>query len=206
MSRESGILNDLKTKILSSTGAIRRLFKEDGHRRIIVNCGGHRAEYVRKLRSELDPYDDYFVHTFEPNPVYAKGYEKLGRHKLHTKAVWTYDGKIRFYFQENEMSHGHSVCREKGNIDPDKYIEAECIDFGAWIKNNFSKDDHIIVRMDIEGAEYEVLRHIVQDGSIEYIDRLLVEFHHRKYPELATEEEYAKLLDSIPIPVEEIPC
>ena len=58
--------------------------------------------------------------------------------------------------------------------------------------------------MDIEGAEYKVLDSIISDGSIEYIDKLSVEFHHKKYPEIASEQEYQDLLSRITIDLEEI--
>lgn len=46
--------------------------------------------------------------------------------------------------------------------------------------NNFNKQDFIVVKMDIEGAEYAVLRKMINDRSLEYINDLYVEFHSHK--------------------------
>jgi len=54
------------------------------------------------------------------------------------------------------------------------------VDFGQWLKKNFSKDDFVFVKFDIEGAEYDVLDKMLKDGTIEMIDRLYVEFHNVK--------------------------
>jgi len=53
----------------------------------------------------------------------------------------------------------------------------ECIDFSRWVLDNFKEDDHIIVKMDIEGAEFRVLVKMIHDGSINYINELYVEWH-----------------------------
>ena len=36
--------------------------------------------------------------------------------------------------------------------------------------------------MDIEGAEFPVLRHLLEDGTITLVDHLYVEFHERFIP------------------------
>ena len=40
----------------------------------------------------------------------------------------------------------------------------------------------VVVKMDIEGAEYDILRAMLADGSIDLVDVLHVEFHHRLMP------------------------
>lgn len=179
--------------------------EQNNQRKFIINCGGHKAKYLKDLRRQFDPNNEFFIHTFEPYPAYAEGYKGIKRHELHQRAVWIYDGLIKFYVQDSEKSQGHSLCEKKTNINPERFIEVECIDFGAWIKRTFNKDDYIIVRMDIEGAEFVVLDNIIKDGSIEYVNKLLVEFHHRKHPAIASEADYQNLLSRITIPFEEIP-
>jgi hypothetical protein len=46
--------------------------------------------------------------------------------------------------------------------------------------DSFSKEDYIVLKVDIEGAEYEVLEKMFEDGSIEYIDELYIEWHYDK--------------------------
>jgi len=56
-------------------------------------------------------------------------------------------------------------------------ITVDSLDFSNFILKNFSKEDHIVVKMDIEGAEYEVLEKMIKDDSIDYLNELIVEFH-----------------------------
>ena len=46
-----------------------------------------------------------------------------------------------------------------------------------FIKENFLKEDFIVLKLDIEGAEFEVLKDMIDTGSIKYVDELYVEFH-----------------------------
>ena len=68
----------------------------------------------------------------------------------------------------------------KKYIDKDKPVEVDSIDFSKWILDNFQKDDFIICKMNIEGAEYNVLEKMLIDGSIDYIDKLYMSWHWRK--------------------------
>ncbi|MHC4397677.1 MAG: FkbM family methyltransferase [Planctomycetota bacterium] len=170
--------------------------------RFLVNCGGHLATGLPQIKRELGVGEDYFVHTFEPNPAYAEGYKGIQNHVFHQKAIWIYDGMVNLYLQPGFYSQGHSLCKEKTNVEPDNYVVVECVDFGKWLRNTFAETDYVIVRMDIEGGEYKVLNSIIKDGSINYINHLIVEFHHRKHTLIATEEEYQSLLLKIKIPFE----
>lgn len=65
-----------------------------------------------------------------------------------------------------------------GRIDYDQPVQVESIDFSRWIIDNFRPQDHIWLKMDIEGAEYAVLGRMIQDNSIRYLNRAYVEFHY----------------------------
>ena len=48
------------------------------------------------------------------------------------------------------------------------------------LKTNFSINDNIWLKIDIEGAEYEVLKHLIDTNIIIYIKKLFIEFHYEK--------------------------
>ena len=100
--------------------------------------------------------------------------------KVHREAVWICDGEIKFYISKNEV--GSSVVRDKktGGLNKNKPIKVPCINLGKWIMKNFNPDDYIVLRMDIEGAEYRVLPAMIKDGSIKYVNELYYEPHWNK--------------------------
>lgn len=65
-------------------------------------------------------------------------------------------------------------------------VVVETIDFSNWIKENFDKDDYIFLKMDIEGSEYRVLPKMISDGTMSYINSLVIEWHDWVIPEYAS--------------------
>jgi len=55
------------------------------------------------------------------------------------------------------------------------------IDITAWMKENFSEDVYIAMKMDIEGAEGKVLQQMINEGVIDYVNWITVEWHLDEY-------------------------
>ena len=64
-----------------------------------------------------------------------------------------------------------------------------------WITENFDKDDYIILKMDVEGAEYKVLEKMINENTINYVNKLYVEFHGMRV--FKTKEDTKKLRTEI---------
>ncbi len=45
------------------------------------------------------------------------------------------------------------------------------IDLSKWIMETFTIEDYIIFKLDVEGAEYEILRKMINDKAFKYIDK-----------------------------------
>ena len=80
------------------------------------------------------------------------------------------------------MVQGSSVYKAKrtGNLDKEHPRKTPCIDFSKWIKDHFKKTDNIVLKMNIEGAEYDILEKMIADGTIEYINTLFCQFHWQR--------------------------
>jgi len=55
----------------------------------------------------------------------------------------------------------------------------QCIDFSDWIFKNLSKENYNVLKVDIEGAEYKVIDHLLNTGAYEFVDEWLVEFTNK---------------------------
>lgn len=147
-------------------------------RKIFIDCGAHCGCSSRKFRKELDLKGEYEIFSFEANSHLQTYY------KCENKAVWIEDGIHEFYLK-SPTSGGSSLLEEKTRHNPEnKRLSftktfVECFDLDKYIKT-FRPDDEIILKMDIEGAEYTVLPHMITGGSISYINQLLIEWHNEK--------------------------
>ncbi len=144
-------------------------------RKVFIDCGAYTGNSVKKF---LTVFDGFEIFSFEPNP-FLKAYHDRLPNTLIEAAVWTENGTIDFYLDQKDYD-GSSVFEHKQNIVDKKKISVPTIDFSRWLKENFDKNDLIILKMDIEGAEYPVLDKMIKEGTIEYINELLIEFHGHK--------------------------
>lgn len=71
--------------------------------------------------------------------------------------------------------------------DEDK-VTAKCFDLSSWILENVKDDDHLLIKMDIEGAEFDVLRKCVVEGSARKIKEINIEWHDWFLPQKRNEK------------------
>jgi len=50
-------------------------------------------------------------------------------------------------------------------------------DIASFIKKTSSVEDYVVLKMDVEGAEWKLLPHFIENHVIDYIDELFVEIH-----------------------------
>jgi FkbM family methyltransferase len=151
---------------------------------VFIDLGSHFGAIIRKFMASKLFSSDFIIHAFEPNPAITSDTFDLYPPKVvvHREAAWICDGEINLYINQNPRVQGSSIFRQKttGNLDKDHPARVKCIDFGAWLRKNFSKSDNIIVKSNIEGAEYELFDRLVADGTIEFIKKLYLRRHWQK--------------------------
>lgn len=180
-------------------------------RRVFIDCGGHNGSSVKKFRNEIDRNTSFEIFTFEPNPEFANDYSTFMRHHLLPYAVWIANGQIDFYL-DREDGDGSTLIKEKttreeggiGQLDKVTPLRVRSIDLSSWIKRNFQKTDYIILKLDIEGAEYKVLDKLLEDKTIQYVDKLFIEWHwHKIGLPKTTHTDLVNKIRSLKIPVTE---
>ena len=157
-------------------------------RKIFIDAGCHHGESVDAFIKSKD-YDKAFeVHCFEPDKsLYLSLLYNDDIDCLHNYAVSTYNGSVSFYHATNKEKAGGSICdsKETGCLDKDNPSRVICVDFSQWLIDTFDEEDYIILRMNIEGAEYPILTKMIMDSTIKYINKLSISFHWAKinYPQ-----------------------
>lgn len=73
-------------------------------------------------------------------------------------------------------------------MDYSRPVRVPCIDLSAWIIRNTSVDDQIVIKMDIEGGEYQVLPKMIDDGALERVSVLYCEWHRDRFPDITQKQ------------------
>lgn len=166
-------------------------------KKLFIDCGGHDGCSAIKFLLENPNYD---VISFEANPELWSYYERIPT-QLQKKAVYDYDGEVEFIIDPVDAD-GSSLIKEK-NIDFYKKIKnedcprivIECIDLSRFIKDIANKYEEIILKLDVEGAEYAILNKMLKDDTLRHVNKLLAEFHWNKIG--IAEEDHAALLEKV---------
>ncbi len=118
------------------------------------------------------------VQAFDPTP---KSLAWVGRNiteqrfKMHPWALAGEDGELELWLPENP-DHVSATLAPTGKSSRESF-RAPCFTL-ATILRRLEHERVDVLKMDIEGAEYEVLQCMAADRSIERVGQLLVEFHH----------------------------
>jgi FkbM family methyltransferase len=164
-------------------------------RKIFIDCGYYRGKAITLFKKK-EEYDESFeIFAFDPNRFSEERLQAIESSGVNfiNKAVWTHDGKITFYASGRRHGQANSIFKNPKKPRRERHRTVECIDFGKWIKDNFSPDDHIIVKMDIEGAEYEILQKMLEDGSIHYVNQMYVEYHYARREDEVSKDDFLTL-------------
>lgn len=149
-------------------------------RNVYIDCGAYDGDTLN-CEERFDFRADYKI-AFEPNPNFFAVLATQNVNELHNAIVWNRDEIIEFSVDPNEPAYGSTAIKSKKSWNDKTVIETHAIDFAKYLlelknKLNFTK---LVIKMDIEGAEFKVLEHLHQTGADKLIDELYVETHENK--------------------------
>jgi FkbM family methyltransferase len=120
---------------------------------------------------------DLKVHAFDPTPrsiEWVRRQDLPGGFVLHEVGLAAHDGTVSFNPPQNPVHVSHTVLDRPSTRD--KAITVPVKRLGS-IMSELGHDRIDVLKMDIEGAEYEVLEDLGHSGIRPR--QILVEFHHR---------------------------
>ena len=154
---------------------------------ICIDCGAHIGQQTVPMGLK-----GAYVFAFEPHPkcfsILQEKVRDMQNVRLYNKAVWNKDTVMRLYhgkiFMGSEIdgAQASSLLDFKKNVDLEKYTDVGVIDIVGFIRelNHFVQ----ILKIDIEGAEVEVLNRIIDAGIYTDIGYIFCETHEKKISEL----------------------
>lgn len=164
---------------------------------VFLDLGTHFGQGLQQFMHAFNMDQSWIIHTFEANPTtynkFINEYHKQVPWVIaHNKAIMDYDGRIVINIEtppgEGDTGMGTSVIGlDKWNPwdgtlrqNFQRSVEVDCINFSQFIRDNFVPEDNIIIKMDIEGAEYDVLEKMIEDETLkDYVNLLSPEWHSR---------------------------
>ncbi|KAG0237099.1 hypothetical protein BGW41_000267 [Actinomortierella wolfii] len=188
---------------------------------IFVDLGANRADsmdvFLKRPGTKFNydypkpdwaRYEDAEIFLFEANPVFngalVKAKQRADEEGIKVEifpstVVDVKDGIRTFFLDTVNDSHdywGSSIYASHPDAikSKSKGTDLTGINIATWLLRNTLPRDFVVVKMDIEGAEYEVVPHLAEMQAGAVIDHLLIEWHGIDVTGV-TDPEQARLID-----------
>jgi len=169
----------------------------------MIDCGTNLFYGLNALASRFNFDETWKIDCFEANPfVYEqamnlikdsnieKYYPRYNSKNLNlfNKAVWVYDGFIDLNIETDQFSNVANLLTnppEKDTVYNRNFkwskIKIPCVRLSEIIKQ--SNSEKIVVKLDVEGAEFEIIQDLINENLLNKINFFYVEFHERFFLE-----------------------
>lgn len=145
--------------------------------KVFIDLGAFNGDTLIMAMNKYKDVDLFYA--FEPFP---KSFEIMKRHfinndkvKLYQAAAGVKDEELPLFLKKKSNA-GHSLLKAKKNVSK-RNISVRSIDFSRFVIDTFAQTDYIVLKINIEGAEYSLLQKMMDDKSIDYINELYCEWH-----------------------------
>jgi len=168
---------------------------------LAVDLGANRGDVTALLAATGAD-----VVAFEPDPVtfdtLKARFDGMANVTLIPAAAGVGSGKVRLMRADNFAGNPEgasvksSILDGGRRMDASNTVEVALIDFPAWVREQVAVRGQIaFVKMDIEGAELDILEAMDREGLFAGIRGLVAETHERKFKDLR--ERYKALKAAI---------
>jgi FkbM family methyltransferase len=167
--------------------ALRRVFRSLGPGQLAVDCGANVGVTTGLLAARGAE-----VYAFEPNPHAFEALERrfAANPRVHClqQAVAAASGSARLHLHveaasdQLRWSTGSSLYGEKPNVDPSSFVDVETVDLDAFLAG-LGRTVRVL-KLDVEGAEVEILERLLATGRLASVEHALVEMHDDRIPGL----------------------
>lgn len=164
--------------------------------KVFLDIGGHMGESLAAALETRWRFDR--IVTFEPAPPCWPALEALAddRTEVCRFGLWTEDTTLTLH---DPGEFGASIHSDKARTTT--AVECDFRDAAGWFRANLSDDDLVYAKINIEGAECDLLDHLLEADQLRRVDHLAVYFDVSKVPSMAHREaETRARLDASGVP------
>ncbi len=182
---ESGICKHIYLDMGTNVGVqLRKLYQPDSF------PGAHVLPLFKEHFGDTSNRKSVCALGFEPNSKHnarldlvQNAYQKAGFPMviLTETAVSIANGKMTFYNGGNGEDLGASLVNWSGRSTKSTVISLDIDHLIKKMMNHWNTTDSskVVAKMDIEGAEFNVIPHMLSKGSLCMIDYMMIEWHFR---------------------------
>lgn len=137
---------------------------------VVFDLGGFEGDWSSEIAARYQAK----IELFEPHPVFAANIEKRFKNNsdinIHVFGLGVRDEKLNL----GTDAESTSTFKTKNTAN---VVEVDLKNAKDFIqKGNFQQID--LIKINIEGGEFELLEHLIEEGLITKFKELQIQFHH----------------------------
>lgn len=169
------------------------------HRHIYIDVGARSygssigSWFLKKYPKQSQNFSIYAV---EADDSFATDYANRKNVKLLPFAAWVKNESLVFGANaENRAAEGEigmgriqsrAASENSSNLlelpsSSSTFKNVQGFDFSEWLLRTVSVDDFVVLKMDIEGTEFDLLPRMLETGAICLVDELFLECHYNRW-------------------------
>ncbi|GAB2227169.1 hypothetical protein Droror1_Dr00008981 [Drosera rotundifolia] len=145
-----------------------------------------RKQYPKQNRT-------FDVYAIEADKAFHDEYKKKKSVRLLPYAAWIRNETLFFEINhdpgddpEEKGGKGKGMGRIKplgsgNNLLASRVDTIKGFDFANWLKDTVSEKDFVVIKMDVEGAEFSLIPRLFETGAICLIDEIFLECHYNRW-------------------------
>ncbi|KAL5550710.1 hypothetical protein UlMin_000886 [Ulmus minor] len=141
------------------------------------------------------------VYAIEADKTFHEEYKVKKGVTLLPFAAWVKNETLSFEINRDPgdkvVDKGRGMGRirpvkSKGGFDGGEVDKIQAFDFANWLKNTVSEKDFVVMKMDVEGTEFELIPKLFETGAICLIDEVFLECHYNRWQRCCPGERSSK--------------
>eukprot|EP01012_Entosiphon_sulcatum_P024464 TRINITY_DN29624_c0_g1_i2.p1 TRINITY_DN29624_c0_g1~~TRINITY_DN29624_c0_g1_i2.p1 ORF type:complete len:300 (-),score=50.90 TRINITY_DN29624_c0_g1_i2:31-930(-) len=172
-------------------------------RKFYIDAGANHYNSTIQQFLQMYPHASEFrVIAFEASPVFAGEYLRHPEVEYHPVAVWTQNGTLFFTgsgtvgrvfdttrLRPHPRGGGEGKGEKEGEGDGNDphpsasggpIVRVRAIGLADFLFRRFVLEDFVVLKLDVEGAEYAIVRSLMDTGAWRLVDEVFVEWHCEK--------------------------
>ncbi|KAK4359246.1 hypothetical protein RND71_021475 [Anisodus tanguticus] len=140
------------------------------------------------------------IYAVEADKTFHGQYKEKKGVTLLPYAAWVRNETLSFEINQDPGHKDVQKGRGMGRIQPVESSgkaasEVDVIqgfDFAEWLKNAVTEKDYVVMKMDVEGTEFDLIPRLIETGAICLIDEVFLECHYNRWQKCCPGERSSK--------------
>ncbi|KAF8683834.1 hypothetical protein HU200_044772 [Digitaria exilis] len=164
---------------------------------IDVGARGYGSSIGGWFRKQYPKQNHTFeVFAVEADPAFHGEYATKKGVTLLPYAAWVRNETLTFEINDGPGKNGetrtkrgngrgmgrirHAAGAAKG-VSSGEVRRVPAFDLAAWLKRTVSEQDYVVMKMDVEGTEFDLIPRMIDTGAICLVDELFLECHYNRW-------------------------